>query len=157
MNLLDGTSKFHHLADLPTGESIVDGMGRNFSNGQPMTDQGFTDLRKLRIKLLAEEFKEYLDGEAATVEDGETILWDDQNLPEVVDGLLDIIVIAWGSLLAYVGEDKAIAAANEVVRSNLSKVDGTLGPIVRREDGKLMKPEGWTGPNIEGVLFSEGA
>lgn len=98
------------------------------------------DLRGLRRDMLAEECTEYCVAEF------------NGDLVGAVDGLLDIIVIAWGTLLAYVGEDKAKAAAAEVVRSNLSKVDGTLGPIVRREDGKILKPEGWQPPDIAGAL-----
>ena len=75
----------------------------------------------------------------------------DSNIVEVVDGLLDVIVIAWGTLLAYVGPDAAKAAAAEVVRSNLDKVIGVNLPIFR-EDGKIMKPPGWVAPNIAGAL-----
>ena len=98
-------------------------------------------LRLFRRTLLDEEVEEYYDK-------GEF-----QNDPvETLDGLLDIIVIAWGTALAYFGPEKAKAAAAEVVRSNLSKIDGSLGPIKKREDGKILKPEGWTGPDIAGVL-----
>lgn len=124
--LLSGTTQFMRLAE-------------------QLGDQGFdprytADSRKLRRNLLSEEIGEYFDGE------------DRGNLVEVVDGLLDVIVVAWGTLLRYVGEDKANAAAAEVVRSNLSKVDGSLGPIQRREDGKITKPEGWTPPDIAGAI-----
>jgi len=131
MNIIDGTTQFHTLAVLPTNEWL-EGV---------KTGKGFRELRELRQKLLEEEYKEYSNGE------------DDNDLIEVVDGLLDIIVIAWGTLLAYVGEERAKRAALEVVRSNLSKVDGTLGSILRREDGKLLKPPGWTGPDIAKALF----
>lgn len=67
-----------------------------------------------------------------------------------------MIVIAWGTLLTYVGEQCAIEVLREVWMSNLSKVDGSLGEIVRREDGKLLKPEGWTPPDIAGVLRRHG-
>lgn len=99
------------------------------------------ELRELRQRLLREEFLEYLQGE------------DDGDIIQIVDGCLDVIVIAWGTLLAYVGEEKANKAAAEVVRSNLSKVDGSLGPIKRRVDGKLLKPSGWLPPNIEEALL----
>lgn len=124
--LLTGTTEFMRL-------------GGQLANPE-FDPQWEADSRKLRRNLINEEITEYFDGE------------DQGNLVEIVDGLLDIIVIAWGTLLAYVGEDKANAAAAEVVRSNLSKVDGSLGPIVRREDGKLLKPEGWTPPDIKGAI-----
>lgn len=103
---------------------------------------GWTDdeVRALRVKLIREEFVEYLD-------EGE----DMDDLVETVDGLLDIIVIAWGSLLAYVGPERAQAAAAEVARSNLAKVIGPGLPIFR-EDGKVLKPSGWTPPDIAGAI-----
>ena len=91
--------------------------------------------RDLRANLLREEFNEYLEAEL------------NDDLVEVVDGLLDIIVIAWGTLLSYVGEEKATRAAEEVFNSNLKKVVGEGLPIFR-EDGKVLKPEGWTPPDI---------
>jgi predicted HAD superfamily Cof-like phosphohydrolase len=100
-------------------------------------------LRELRRKLLAEEYHEYDRGE------------DDENLVEVVDGLLDVVVIAWGSLLAYVGPDIAKACAAEVVRSNLSKVIGPGLPMFR-DDGKVIKPADFTPPNIRGILEEAG-
>lgn len=128
-NLLDDTTKFMSLGGQLDGE-------------QTFPQSWSDDLRKLRRDLLSEEIHEYFDGE------------DRSDLTEIVDGLLDIVVIAWGTLLAYVGPVKAKAAAAEVARSNLSKVDGTLGPIVRREDGKLLKPEGFQPPDIEKAIYS---
>lgn len=128
LNLLDGTRLFMQLAGHL--EEHCDLSETDWSN----------DERVLRITMLKEEFREYLDAEMA-------------NDPvEILDGLLDIIVIAWGTALKYYGDIKAHAGASEVVRSNLSKVDGSLGPIQRREDGKILKPEGWTPPDITGVL-----
>lgn len=121
-NLLDGTTEF---------------MDRARQLGSP----SFTDpsVRALRLKLLAEEYAEYLHGEI------------DNDLTEVVDGLLDIIVIAWSSLLAYIGPEKARKAATEMVRSNLDKVDGPGLPVFR-DDGKVIKPPGWRPPDIAGAI-----
>ncbi|ATN89881.1 nucleotide pyrophosphohydrolase [Mycobacterium phage Klein] len=123
LNILDGTTEFMRL-----GRQNVDG-------GQ------FNDyaIRELRYKLLKEEYGEWE--------------WADLHgdLVEVVDGLLDIIVVAWGSLLAFVGEDKAKAAAAEVVRSNLDKVKGEGLPTFNAA-GKIQKPLGWRAPDIAGVL-----
>ena len=92
--------------------------------------------RDLRYNLLKEEFEEY---EAAESTD---------NLVEIADALADIIYIACGTAVSYgIPLDKVFA---EVHRSNMAKlVDGK--PIYR-EDGKVMKPEGWTPPDVEGVL-----
>lgn len=144
-DLLTATTRFHTLAELPTGEFVPTGTlarpyPKTMEGNDPSTGATYLALRTLRRELLREEYREYRDGEIVS------------DIIEITDGLLDIIVVAWGTLLAYVGEDRALAAAAEVARSNLSKVDGTLGPIVRRDDGKLLKPEGWTSPDIKGAL-----
>ena len=95
-----------------------------------------TSERTLRMKLITEEFNELCDAE------------ENNDLTEVADALADIIYIACGTAVSYgIPLDKVFA---EVHRSNMAKlVDGK--PIYR-EDGKVMKPEGWTPPDIEGVL-----
>lgn len=92
--------------------------------------------RKLRVKLLREEVTEYMDGESFN------------DLTEIADALADIIYIACGTAVSYgIPLDKVFA---EVHRSNMSKlVDGK--PLYR-EDGKVMKPEGWTPPAIKNIL-----
>lgn len=86
---------------------------------------------------LREEYKEYLKALA------------DGNEAEMVDGLLDIIVIAWGTILQRYGPGWAEILANEVARSNLEKIEGG---VIRREDGKIQKPEGWEPPRIKEIL-----
>lgn len=68
----------------------------------------------------------------------------------LIDGFVD---------LAYVTIGSAVAAGvwlqpfwEEVHASNMSKVDGSLGPIQRRPDGKITKPSGWKGPDILRLL-----
>jgi predicted HAD superfamily Cof-like phosphohydrolase len=39
----------------------------------------------------------------------------------------------------------------EVQRSNMHKI-GPDGVVVRRPDGKILKPEGWRAPDIDLVL-----
>lgn len=105
------------------------------------------ELRQLRRKLMAGvgegEVGEYLDAEL------------NNDIVEIVDGLLDIMVIAWGTLLTYVGPEVASLCAYEVARSNLDKIveDGNgNATVIKRPDGKILKPKGWVGPEIEGIL-----
>lgn len=92
---------------------------------------------KERHEWLKEEWNEYVK---AIVKGDEV---------EMVDGLLDIMVVAWGTLLQRYGYEWTRALAHEVTRSNLDKV----GPgMTRRADGKVQKPEDWQGPDIAGVL-----
>jgi predicted HAD superfamily Cof-like phosphohydrolase len=39
-------------------------------------------------------------------------------------------------------------AWNEVMRTNFAKIDKETGKVRKREDGKVLKPEGWTPPNL---------
>ena len=98
----------------------------------PLIPEDYNE-RDLRINLLEEEFKEYMNAE------------EKNDITEIADALADIIYIACGTAVSYgIPLDKVFA---EVHRSNMAKlVDGK--PIYR-EDGKVMKPEGWTPPQLE--------
>ena len=92
--------------------------------------------RDLRVKLLREEFIEYIDAET------------DHDIVEIADALADIIYISCGTAVSYgIPLDDVFA---EVHRSNMAKL--VDGKVIRREDGKIQKPEGWTAPDIKGVL-----
>lgn len=94
--------------------------------------------RQLRIRLLREEFEEYLVGE------------DRDDIVEIADALADIIYIACGTAVSYgIPLDRVFA---EVHRSNMAKL--VNGKPIRREDGKILKPEGWTPPDTKGAVFS---
>lgn len=109
--------------------------------GQPFrADMNDEALRKMRVKILAEEYNEYVAGEVQG------------NLVEIADGLADIIVVSHGTMLTYFGPDLTRLIYNEVGRTNLAKVDGSLGPKVIRDDGKIQKPAGWRPPDIRGII-----
>jgi predicted HAD superfamily Cof-like phosphohydrolase len=92
--------------------------------------------RHLRKTLLQEEFNEYITAEA------------ENDLIEVADALADIIYIACGTAVSYgIPLDKIF---EEVHRSNMAKL--VDGKVLRREDGKIQKPAGWTAPDIAGVM-----
>jgi hypothetical protein len=43
-----------------------------------------------------------------------------------------------------------IAYANEMNRRHhLDKINSHTGKVIKREDGKVLKPEGWTPPQLE--------
>ncbi len=70
---------------------------------------------------------------------------------EIIDGLVDLLYVVVGSAQAA-GVD--LAPFFELIHANnMSKVDGSLGPVVRREDGKILKPEGWKPPDVLGLLL----
>lgn len=63
-----------------------------------------------------------------------------------LDALIDIIVVAIGAIhsAGFNGEP----AWQEVMRSNFAKVDPVTGKIRKRGDGKILKPDDWTPPNL---------
>ncbi|MFG1794158.1 hypothetical protein [Nocardia sp. NPDC049149] len=66
-----------------------------------------------------------------------------------VDGLLDIIVVAWGTLLQRYGPHTTELLAAEVARSNFDKL---IGGVRRDSTGRVLKPIGWTPPRIAEIL-----
>lgn len=83
----------------------------------------------------------------------------DNDLVETIDGLCDMIWIAWGSLFKFLGPEIAAEVMIEINRSNLDKINGKHGPIVwDGEPGKskVKKPEGWRPPDVAGILRRHG-
>ena len=74
----------------------------------------------------------------------------DNDVVEQLDALLDIIVVSIGAINSL-GVD-AEGAWNEVMRTNMAKIDPETGKVRKREDGKVLKPEGWTEPQLKPFL-----
>lgn len=66
---------------------------------------------------------------------------------EQLDALVDILVVTIGAIHSM-GVD-AQSAWDEVMRTNLAKIDSATGKVLKRADGKVMKPEGWIAPDLE--------
>lgn len=98
---------------------------------------GSDKLRQLRLDLLVEEVEEYED--ASDVED----------IVEVADALADMVYIIYGTALSY-GIDLD-AVLDEVHASNMSKLTAD-GKVLMREDGKILKSDGFFRPDIARVL-----
>jgi predicted HAD superfamily Cof-like phosphohydrolase len=94
-------------------------------------------VRSLRMKLIGEEFEEL--GEAHTARD----------LPEIADALADIIYVAAGMAVTYGIDLRPVFDA--VHASNMAKEGGAT-----RADGKILKPPGWTPPDVAGLLRKQG-
>ena len=93
--------------------------------------------RELRKKLMAEEVQEYFEGE------------NNNDLENIAKELADIIYIVCGTAVSYgIPLDRVF---DEVHRSNMAKL--VDGKPVRRDDGKILKPEGWTPPDIKKILY----
>ena len=65
---------------------------------------------------------------------------------ETLDALIDILVVTIGAIHSA-GFD-AEGAWREVMATNFAKIDRDTGKVRKREDGKVLKPQGWTAPNL---------
>jgi predicted HAD superfamily Cof-like phosphohydrolase len=65
---------------------------------------------------------------------------------ETLDALIDIMVVTIGAIHSL-GVD-AEGAWREVLNSNLAKIDKDTGKVRKREDGKVLKPQGWQPPAL---------
>ncbi len=121
------------------------------------------EVRILRAKLILEEALETVTalGVSAEITDGTSILHKDSelvfrisgepDLEEIVDGCADISVVTMGTLIAFGVDDEPVL--EEVDSANLRKfAEGSY----RREDGKWMKPPGWSPPDIIGAIHGRG-
>jgi len=90
------------------------------------------DQYMLYKNLIEEEFKEL---QTATT------------LKEELDALIDILVVTIGAVHSMGADGEG--AWKEVMRTNFSKIDRETGKVRKREDGKVLKPLGWTPPNLE--------
>jgi predicted HAD superfamily Cof-like phosphohydrolase len=115
------------------------------------------DRSSLRIELIREELCELM--EAAGFKDSAAeiravyINPDEDYQPDIVgiaDALGDLDYVVNGAALEC-GIDLPRVTA-EVHRSNMTKL-GTDGKPIYREDGKILKGEGYEPPNLEKVLF----
>jgi predicted HAD superfamily Cof-like phosphohydrolase len=86
-------------------------------------------------ELIREEIKEFWEADEAN---------DDT---ERLDACFDMIWVIVGYARSR-GWDMD-GAWIEGAQSNLSKIDPATGLVRRREDGKILKPEGWQPPNFK--------
>jgi predicted HAD superfamily Cof-like phosphohydrolase len=69
---------------------------------------------------------------------------------EQLDALVDILVVTMGAIRAA-GWD-AEGAWKEVMDTNFAKIDPDTGKVRKRQDGKVLKPEGWKAPELAQFL-----
>ena len=72
---------------------------------------------------------------------------------EELDALIDILVVTIGAI--HSGGFDAEGAWNEVMKTNFAKIDLDTGKVRKREDGKVLKPEGWVAPNLTPFIKKE--
>ena len=60
---------------------------------------------------------------------------------------MDMIWVILG--YCYMNGYDVEGAWKEVARSNLAKINPETGKVIKNENGKVMKPDGWTPPQLE--------
>lgn len=80
---------------------------------------------------------------------GETLkAIENDDLVELADGIADSIVVLLGTAISYGIDIRPVW--DEVHATNMTKVGG-----LKREDGKSLKPDGWTPPKIKEILDAQ--
>lgn len=117
---------------VPTGKPFVD--QKVFMEACDQTTTTVNDSQSdLYFKLIEEELLELKE---AIKENNEV---------EKLDAVIDILVVVSGYGLSR-GFDMD-GAWKEVMKTNFAKI-GNDGKVAKREDGKVMKPEGWVPPDL---------
>lgn len=124
---LDDVQKFHAKFGLPVS-----------TNNPGMLQE---DVMDFRLGFLMEELDEIGEGFATN------------NIEDVADGLIDLIYVAIGTgLFMGLPMDELW---DEVQRANMAKERATSSDQSKRSSSfDVIKPEGWVGPDIAGVLAS---
>ena len=94
---------------------------------------------KMYLGLIEEEVGELNDA----VADDDTV--------EQLDALVDILVVTMGAIRAAGWDGEG--AWKEVMNTNFAKIDPTTGKVIKREDGKVLKPEGWLAPQLAKFVY----
>ena len=90
-------------------------------------------------------YKMYLDLIREETDELEEAIQDNDKV-EQLDALIDILVVTMGAVrgAGWDGE----GAWKEVMDTNFAKIDPTTNKVIKREDGKVLKPEGWKAPQL---------
>jgi predicted HAD superfamily Cof-like phosphohydrolase len=105
------------------------------------TDTFNRDQFNMYIGLIEEESKELAD--AITAHDQ----------VETLDALIDILVVTIGAIHSMGADGES--AWKEVMATNFAKIDKETGKVRKREDGKVLKPTGWTPPELSPFVRKE--
>ena len=104
---------------------------------QPPSEENY----KMYLSLVDEEMDELLEAVAAN------------DKVEQLDALVDILVVTMGAIRAAGWDGEG--AWKEVMNTNFAKIDPDTGKVRKREDGKVLKPEGWKAPDLVHYLGND--
>ena len=127
-SMYESVREFHEATGLEVRDKPLD----------EFQDKEYLELWQLRYDLVKEEFLEFQDA----MEGG--------NLVDVADAIMDLHYVLSGTSVSFgIPEDECFA---EVQRSNMSKL-GPNGEVNRRADGKILKPDTWTPPDLHSIIY----
>ena len=95
----------------------------------------------LYMKFIDEEFGEVCLAHAATFTDNSP-----KTKGKLLKELFDLLWVTAGAINAMGVDERDVWEEGTV--SNLAKIDMATGRVLRREDGKVLKPEGWVKPDF---------
>lgn len=110
-------------------------------NYEPLIVNNVEEMRN-RVHFLLEEVNELLES------------IEDNNFPEVIDALIDIVYVAKGTAV-ILGIENWHNHFDEVHRANMEKIPG-WNEKRPNQVFDLIKPEGWKPPNHLAILNREG-
>lgn len=110
---------------------------KKFMLAADQTATGFGKQSDLYLDLIREEFAELL------------IAYMEKDIVEIADALADLKWVIEGLEVSLNLPQQEIW--DEVARSNLSKISSS-GKIIKREDGKVLKPDTYSPPDIKSIL-----
>ena len=76
-----------------------------------------------------------------------------QDRIEQLDALVDILVVTMGAIRA--GGFDGPGAWKEVMDTNFAKISPDTGKVIKRDDGKVLKPKGWTAPDLKPFIGTD--
>jgi len=104
-----------------------------FMEACDQNEMGFGDQSKLYFNLISEEYHELIEA------------MNNKDIVEIADACADLKWVIEG--LEHTLHIPQQAIWDEVSRSNLSKISPS-GKVLKREDGKVMKPDTYSPPNL---------
>lgn len=115
---------------------FMEACGQDVRRNSPSYEHSEVPQVELYMKLIREEFEELLEGH------------ENKDIVEVADACGDLIWVILG--LANSLGIPMRSVWHEVTSSNMSKT--VEGKVIKREDGKILKPDSYFPPNIHRAL-----
>ena len=118
-------------------EDFMEAMGQEVNAVPSFPEQ---EIQRLRLDLIEEELDEL------------HYAIDNKDMVEIADALGDLLYVVYGAGHAFgIDLDECF---KEIHASNMSKL-GPDGKPIKREDGKVLKPDTCFPPDLKSILYSE--